>query len=84
VRYYLVLSVMDQPGVLAAVAGVFADNDISISSVRQEGTGDQATLMLITHLATEGQHQTTFERLQSLDAVKEIASKMRVEGTSEA
>ena len=83
VRYYLVLSVVDQPGVLAAVAGVFAHHDISIASVRQEGTGDQATLMLITHRATEGRHQDTFEDLQSLDAVKEIASKMRVEGTSE-
>ena len=84
VRYYLVLSVLDQPGVLAAVAGVFAEHDISIASVRQEGTGDQATLMLITHLASEGRHQATFQELQSLDAVKEIASKMRVEGTSEA
>lgn len=83
VRYYLVLSVLDQPGVLAAVAGVFADHEISIASVRQEGSGEQATLMLITHLASEGRHQATFEELQSLDAVKEIASKMRVEGTSE-
>lgn len=84
VRYYMVLSVMDQPGVLAAVASTFARHDISISSVRQEGSGDQATLVLITHLATEGDHQATFEDLQALDAVKEIASKMRVEGTSEA
>ncbi|MDP9067150.1 MAG: homoserine dehydrogenase [Actinomycetota bacterium] len=84
VRYYLVLSVLDQPGVLAAVAGAFADQGISISSVRQEGTGDQATLVLITHLAGEGRHRATFERLQGLEVVKEIASKMRVEGTSEA
>ena len=83
VRYYVVLSVVDQPGVLAAVAGIFAHHDISIASVRQEGSGDQATLMLITHRATEGRHQATFDELQSLDAVKEIASKMRVEGTSE-
>ncbi|MDQ3939782.1 MAG: homoserine dehydrogenase, partial [Actinomycetota bacterium] len=40
VRYYVVLSVMDQPGVLAAVAGVFAGHGISIASVRQEGFGD--------------------------------------------
>lgn len=83
VRYYLVLSVEDQPGVLAAVAGVFSHHDISIASVRQEGTGDKATLMLITHMSTEGRHRATFEELQSLDAVKEIASRMRVEGTSE-
>ncbi|HEV3473147.1 MAG TPA: homoserine dehydrogenase, partial [Actinomycetota bacterium] len=45
-RYYVVLSVADQPGVLAEVAGTFARHDISIASVRQEGTGDEATLML--------------------------------------
>lgn len=84
VRYYLVLSVADQPGVLALVAGVFAHHGISISSVRQEGPGDQATLVLITHVATEGRHRATFAELESLDVVKEIASKMRVEGTSEA
>ena len=84
VRYYVVLSVADQPGVLATVAGVFAHHGISISSVRQEGPGDQATLVLITHIATEGRHRATFTELESLDVVKEIASKMRVEGTSEA
>ncbi|MEA2478060.1 MAG: homoserine dehydrogenase [Actinomycetota bacterium] len=83
VRYYAVLSVADQPGVLSAVAGAFAAHDVSISSVRQEGSGDEATLVVITHVATEGQHQLTFDELGALDAVKEVASKMRVEGTSE-
>ncbi len=84
VRYYVVLSVLDQPGVLAAVAGAFADHGVSISSVRQEGSDDQATLVLITHLASEGRHRATFDQLEGLDTVKEIASKMRVEGTTEA
>ncbi|MFN2595295.1 MAG: homoserine dehydrogenase [Actinomycetota bacterium] len=83
VRYYAVLSVADQPGVLSAVAGAFAAHDVSISSVRQEGSGDEATLVVITHVATEGQHRATFEELSGLDVVKEVASKMRVEGTSE-
>jgi homoserine dehydrogenase len=83
VRYYAVLSVLDQPGVLSAVAGVFAVHDVSISSVRQEGSGDQASLVLITHTATEGQHRAIFNDLQSLDAVKNIDSSMRVEGAHE-
>ncbi|MGH2807442.1 MAG: homoserine dehydrogenase [Actinomycetota bacterium] len=83
VRYYVVLSVLDQPGVLAAVSGVFAGHGISIASVRQEGFGDEATLMLITHTATEGQHQTTFKELHDLDAVDKIESVMRVEGAHE-
>lgn len=83
VRYYIVLSVSDQPGVLANVAGVFAQNDVSIASVRQEGSGDRAVLVLITHTASEDAHQRTFAELESLGAVKEIYSRMRVEGARE-
>lgn len=84
VRYYVVLSVQDQPGVLSSVAGLFADHGISIASVRQEGFGKRATLVLITHHATEAQHAATFGDLERLDAVKRVGSRMRVEGTSES
>jgi len=83
VRYYVVLSVSDQPGVLAAVAGVFAKHGISIASVRQDVWEDEATLALITHAATEGQHAATFVELQSLESVRAVTSKLRVEGTRE-
>ena len=83
VRYYVVLSVADQPGVLAAVAGAFADHRVSIASVRQEGFGDEARLVLVTHTATEGSHQATFKDLQELHVVKKIESVMRVEGAAE-
>ncbi|HEX2195461.1 MAG TPA: homoserine dehydrogenase, partial [Actinomycetota bacterium] len=83
VRYYLVLSVLDQSGVLAAVAGVFARHDVSIASVRQEGSGDEATLVLITHTSTEGRHQATFRDLADLDVVKDVRSTIRVEGAPE-
>jgi homoserine dehydrogenase len=83
VRYYAVLSVLDQPGVLSAVAGVFARHDVSISSVRQEGSGDEATLVVITHTAPEGRHRAIFRDLHSLDAVKNVESTMRVEGAHE-
>jgi len=82
-RYYIVLSVADQPGVLAEVAGVFARHGVSIASVRQEGFEDEATLMLITHVATEGQHRQTFTDLAALEVVKAVDSAVRVEGTSE-
>ena len=83
VRYYIVLSVLDQPGVLAAVAGVFARHNVSIASVRQEGSGDEASLALITHAGSEGQHGETFRELQELDVVKSINSRVRVAGTAE-
>jgi homoserine dehydrogenase len=84
VRYYVLLSVLDQPGVLASIAAVFAKRNVSIASVRQEGFGDEAKLMLITHSATDGDHQETFRELQTVETVKEIVSRMRVEGTSES
>jgi homoserine dehydrogenase len=83
VRYHVILSVLDQPGVLSAVAGVFAGHGISIASVRQEGAGEEATLALITHVADEGAHQSTFYDLESLDAVRAVTSRLRVEGTAE-
>jgi homoserine dehydrogenase len=83
VRYYVVLSVADRPGVLSEVAGVFARHEISIASVRQEGQGDQATLVAITHTASEGQHQATFANLGGLAVVKSVDSTLRVEGTDE-
>jgi homoserine dehydrogenase len=83
VRYYVVLSVVDQPGVLAAVAGVFSRHGISISSVRQEGFGSEATLVLITHSGSEGHHSDIFLELEALPVVKAVTSKIRVIGTVE-
>ncbi len=79
-QYYLLLDVVDRPGVLAQVAGVFGEHRVSIKSVWQEGRGDDALLVLITHRANEGALQRTVEDLRSLDAVIEVRSVMRVEG----
>ncbi|HEX8001241.1 MAG TPA: homoserine dehydrogenase [Mycobacteriales bacterium] len=79
-RYHVNLDVADKAGVLAAVATAFADNDVSIGTVRQEGHGDDATLVLVTHTATDDALRRTVERLRSLDVVRAVASVMRVEG----
>ncbi|MBW3595167.1 MAG: homoserine dehydrogenase, partial [Actinobacteria bacterium] len=84
VRYYIVLKVSDRPGVLSEVAGVFARYEVSIASVRQEGFGNEATLVLITHTASEGSHQATFRDLADLGVVEGVESTIRVEGASEA
>lgn len=79
-QYYILLNVADQPGVLAAVAHAFGDNDVSIKSVWQEGIGDEAQLVMITHRALERNLQATLQTLRNLDEVRTIASVMRVEG----
>ena len=79
-RYYVNLDVADRPGVLAAIAQAFADNGVSIQVVRQDGHGDDAGLIVRTHLATEGALRRTVDSLRTLDAVKRVVGVMRVEG----
>ena len=43
----------DRPGVLAAIAGVFGTHEVSIQSMQQQGQGDDARLIFVTHLARE-------------------------------
>jgi homoserine dehydrogenase len=82
-RYYVVLEVLDQPGVLASIASSFARHGVSIASVRQEGFGDHATLVIVTHASQEGKQRATFAELRGLDVVKRVRSTMRVMGTPE-
>lgn len=79
-RYHVSLDVRDKAGVLASVAHAFAENEVSISTVRQEGRGDDATLVLVTHVATDAALSRTIDELRELDVVREVASVMRVEG----
>jgi homoserine dehydrogenase len=78
-QYYIALDVADRPGVLARVATVFGEHDVSIRSVLQRGKGEQAQLVLVTHLAREGDLQATLAELRELDSVMDLASVMRVE-----
>jgi len=81
VQYYVLLDVADEPGVLASVAAAFGQHRVSIKSVWQEGQGSGAQLLLITHAAREADVRATLEDLRGLDAVRDVASVMRVEGS---
>ncbi|MBV9593436.1 MAG: homoserine dehydrogenase [Actinobacteria bacterium] len=79
-RYHVALDVADRPGVLATVAGAFSDHGVSIQTVRQEGRGDAATLVLVTHSAPDAALSETVDYLSGLDIIRRAASVMRVEG----
>ena len=79
-QYYLNLHVEDRPGVLAEIADHFGRNGVSIERVWQEGSGDEATLVFITHRAQEGAFQKTLQELRELSAVRAVQSVLRVEG----
>ncbi|HEY8093022.1 MAG TPA: homoserine dehydrogenase [Acidimicrobiales bacterium] len=79
-EYHLVLEVLDLPGVLHAVTGVFARHDVSIRAAEQEGLGDDARLVFITHEAQEAAVQATLRELRDLDVVKRVGGLLRVIG----
>jgi len=79
-RYHVCLDVADRAGVLAAVAGVFARHNVSIATVNQAGRGDDAVLVIVTHGAPDAALAATVAELRTLDAVKAVASVLRVEG----
>jgi homoserine dehydrogenase len=84
-RYHVSLDVADRPGVLAQVAQVFANHEVSIETVRQQLVGgpDQtphASLVVVTHSATDAALSATVDALGDLEVVEAVASVMRVEG----
>jgi homoserine dehydrogenase len=82
-RYHVALDVDDRAGVLAAVATAFADHGVSIQTVRQEGRGADAQLVVVSHQATDAQLSATVDALRGMEIVHEVSSVMRVEGESE-
>lgn len=79
-RYLIRLNVNDRPGVLASVANVFASHLVSIQTVRQDGRGAQAELIVVTHTATDAALAETVAGLRNLDTVRSVESVIRVEG----
>jgi homoserine dehydrogenase len=79
-RYHISLDVADRAGVLAAVAGVFADHGVSIATVHQSGRGNEAVLVIVTHRAPDAALAATVAELRALDIVRSVASVLRVEG----
>jgi homoserine dehydrogenase len=82
-RYHIAVDVDDRAGVLAEIATAFAEEDVSIQTLRQEGRGEDAQLVVVSHDATDSQLARTVERLRGLSCVREVSSVMRVEGMTE-
>jgi homoserine dehydrogenase len=79
-RYHISLDVADRAGVLAQVAAVFAEHDVSIAAVRQEGRAVDASLVIVTHAASDAALRSTVDKIAGLPVVREVVSVMRVEG----
>jgi homoserine dehydrogenase len=79
-RYHISLQVADVAGVLATIAQRFARHGVSIQTVRQDGHGADAQLVIVTHRATDAALSATVDDLRELEAVLAVTSVMRVEG----
>jgi homoserine dehydrogenase len=81
-RYYVRITVADQPGVLAQIATKLGDAQISIASVIQkeaDAASKTAELVMMTHEAREAAMQGALKALSELDVVQEIGNFLRVE-----
>jgi homoserine dehydrogenase len=85
-RYQITLTVLDEPGVLATIATLFSDRGVSVEgvsqSVRDGGDNERptATLVIITHEASESALAATVEALATTAVVSAVVSVLRVEG----
>ncbi|EOM74922.1 homoserine dehydrogenase [Rhodococcus rhodnii] len=80
-RYFVNMQVADKAGVLSAVAAEFAQHGVSISTVRQEGEGTGARLVVVTHTASDSALSATVSALEQLEFVTAVTSVLRLEGT---
>ena len=79
-RYLIRLNVADKPGVLAAIAQIFASQNVSIQTVRQAGRGSEAELIVATHAASDSALSATVKELSGNSSVKNVESVLRIEG----
>ena len=84
--YYLRLRVADQAGVLAKVAGILADCDISIDAVIQREADEidsdnaaQTDLIILTHDCVESRMDTALALMQTLPTVLQKIVRIRKE-----
>jgi homoserine dehydrogenase len=91
-RYQITLSVVDQPGVLAAIATLFSEHGVSVETLSQSvlaqsvkgrpgDTAPSATLVIGTHEASEADLAATVTALETSHVVRSVTSVLRVEGS---
>ena len=76
--FYLHLEVDDRPGVLAQVAEVLGENEVSVRSVVQRGLGGEAQLIMVMHPVSEKKFGSALERIAKLDFLRSPPRSIRV------
>ena len=76
--FYLHLEVEDRPGVLAQVAEVLGENEVSVRSVVQRGRGDDATLIMVMHPVSEKRFDAALKKIAKLKFLRSPPRSIRV------
>jgi homoserine dehydrogenase len=76
--FYLHLAVADRPGVLAQIAQVLGDKEVSVKSVVQSGAGDDARLVMVVHECLESRFSEALEAIDGLDVLRAPSRAIRV------
>ncbi|MBI3530314.1 MAG: homoserine dehydrogenase [Betaproteobacteria bacterium] len=80
--YYLRLSVLDRPGVLADITRILADQSISIDAMVQKEPGEgeeQVDIIMLTHLTLEKNINDAIKRIESLPVISGKVTRIRLE-----
>ena len=80
--YYLRMTAVDKPGVVAAVAGILGDAGISIEAMQQKQPPDgevEVPLVMLTHRVREQQMNDAIKRIEALDTIRAGVTRIRVE-----
>ncbi|HET6385740.1 MAG TPA: homoserine dehydrogenase [Armatimonadota bacterium] len=79
-QFYMRLLTLDRPGVIASIATILGDHEVSIASVMQKAShGGVAEIVWVTHPAPEGRFRAALKLISDLPTVHEIGSVLRVE-----
>ena len=77
--YYMRMTVLDIPGVLSQITSIFADNNISITSMRQDAGEGVVSIVLVTHKSSENNTRKAISEIESLNEVQKVNALIRVE-----
>ncbi|HOK55821.1 MAG TPA: homoserine dehydrogenase [bacterium] len=80
-KYYFRFTAIDKPGVLAKIAKILGDNDISILSViqKQDNPEKAVPIVMLTHKAKEKNVKKAIKEIDKLDVIKNPTVFIRVE-----
>ena len=80
-RYYLRLSLLDKPGMLARIASVLGNHNMSIASVlqKEDNVGNYVPVVIVTHRAKGREMDAALDEIDVMDVVGSKTVRLRIE-----